>query len=113
MGGGGEMRVLRPLLVTTLCAGVIATTAATAAADPTQAPGSESVTFTCGGVPVTLTVLPNGSAAAFTSSTSVGIAVGNGSQVNARLRPQRHTDHRVHHHAGRPDHLGHCVFHAP
>jgi hypothetical protein len=75
------MRVLRPLLVTTLCAGAIAATAATATADPTGAPGSASLTFTCGGVPVTLTVLPNGSAAAFTSSTSVGIAVGNGSQV--------------------------------
>ena len=75
------MRVVKPLLATTLCAGVIATTAATATADPTRAPGSTSLNFTCGGVPVTLTVLPNGSAAAFTSSTSVGIAVGNGSQV--------------------------------
>jgi hypothetical protein len=44
-------------------------------ADPTNAPGAISRTFTCGGVPVTLTVF-NGSAA-FTSSTSVGIAVGN------------------------------------
>jgi hypothetical protein len=77
----GEVKVLKFLVAATVCAALIATTAGPAAADPTQAPGSASLTFTCGGVPVTLTVLPNGSAAAFTSSTSVGIAVGNGSEV--------------------------------
>jgi hypothetical protein len=60
---------------------VAATAAGPIAADPVNAPGAASLTFTCGGVPVTLTVLPNGSAAAFTSSTSVGIAVGNGNEV--------------------------------
>lgn len=75
------MTMLRFLLATSLCAGLIAATAGTAAADPTQAPGSASLQFMCGGVPVTLTVLPNGSAAAFTSSTSVGVAVGNGSSL--------------------------------
>jgi hypothetical protein len=44
-------------------------------ADPTNAPGAETVTYVCGGVPITLTTLPNNSSAAFTISTSVGIAV--------------------------------------
>ncbi|MDQ3893876.1 MAG: hypothetical protein M3292_04325 [Actinomycetota bacterium] len=54
--------------------GLVATSVASA--DPVNAPGAASQTFVCGGVPVTLTVLPNRSAAAFTSSTSVGISVG-------------------------------------
>jgi hypothetical protein len=72
---------LRLTLAIVGCSVVAATAAGPIAADPVNAPGSTSLTFTCGGVPVTLTVLPNGSAAAFTSSTSVGIAVGNGSEV--------------------------------
>ena len=69
------MRVLRLATIVAACmaAGLGATAAASA--DPINNPKSASVNFLCGGVPVTLTVLGNGSAAAFTSSTSVGIAV--------------------------------------
>jgi len=74
---------LRLLLTTAVVAAVGAIAAGPVAADPSNAPGTASLTFSCGGVPVTLTVLPNGSAAAFTSSTSVGIAVGN----NGSLTP--------------------------
>jgi hypothetical protein len=74
---------LRLLFATVVVAAVAAAVAGPVAADPANAPGSASLTFSCGGVPVTLTVLPNGSAAAFTSSTSVGIAVGN----NGSLTP--------------------------
>jgi hypothetical protein len=72
---------LRLILATIGCAAVAVAAAGPVAADPSNAPGSTSLTFSCGGVPVTLTVLPNGSAAAFTSSTSVGIAVGNNGSV--------------------------------
>jgi hypothetical protein len=68
---------LRLVLATLGSAAVAAMAAGPVAADPSNAPGSVSATFSCGGVPVTLTLLPNGSSAAFTSSTSVGIAVGN------------------------------------
>jgi hypothetical protein len=50
-------------------------TTAVASADPINNPNAVTQNFVCGGVPVTLTILSNGSAAAFTSSTSVGIAV--------------------------------------
>ena len=69
------MKMFRFAFVAVVCAAVAGTMAGPVSADPTNAPGAVSRTFTCGGVPVTLTVI-NGSAA-FTSSTSVGIAVGN------------------------------------
>ena len=69
------MRGLR--LAATVAARMGAGLGATAAAsaDPIKSPKAVTVHFLCGGAPVTLTVLANGSAAAFTSSTSVGIAV--------------------------------------
>ena len=42
-------------------------------ADPTNAPGSETVTFVCDGVPIELTT--SSGEAAFTASTSVGIGL--------------------------------------
>jgi hypothetical protein len=45
-----------------------------ASADPTNAPGAQTVTFICDGVPMELTLAPG--SAAFTTSTSVGIGVG-------------------------------------
>ena len=71
-----EMRLLRLAATVAACmaAGLGAT--ATASADPSNNPKAMSVNFVCGGVPVTLLILNthNGTAAAFTSSTSVGIA---------------------------------------
>ncbi len=67
------MTKVRLLLASAMCATIAAVAAAPAAADPT----GEQLTFTCGGVPVTLTLLPTGGGkVAFTASTSVGIAVG-------------------------------------
>ena len=69
------MKMFRLAVAASVCAAVAGTMAGPVAADPTNAPGATSQTFTCGGATVTLTI-SNGSAA-FTSSTSVGIAVGN------------------------------------
>jgi hypothetical protein len=70
------MRLARLAAAAAVCVTLVLVAAAGASADPTNAPGTESVTFVCGGVPVTLTLLPNDAAAAFTSSTSVAIGVG-------------------------------------
>ena len=75
------MKMFRLATAALVCAAVAGTMAGPVSADPTNAPGAVSQTFTCGDAAVTLTVF-NGSAA-FTSSTSVGIAVGN----NGSLTP--------------------------
>jgi hypothetical protein len=73
--GGGRTRLARLAAAAAVCVTLALMAAGGASADPTSAPGAETVTYVCDGVPITLTTLPNGSAAAFTASTSAGIAV--------------------------------------
>ncbi len=68
------MRIARRIAAAAACMTFALVPAPAATADPLNAPGAETVTFTCDGVPITLTLL-NGSAA-FTTTTSVGISVG-------------------------------------
>jgi hypothetical protein len=67
------MRLLRLAAVAGAC---LLFLAGVASADPGKAPGATTQTYVCGGVPITLVTLPNNSSAAFTATTSVGIAVG-------------------------------------
>jgi hypothetical protein len=72
----GRMRLARLAAAAAVCVTLALMATGGASADPTSAPGAATVTYVCDGVPITLTTLPNGSAAAFTAPTSVGIAVG-------------------------------------
>jgi hypothetical protein len=70
------MKLLRLAALASVCAACSLAGSGVASADPVNARGATQQIYICGGVPVTLTTLPNGASAAFTSSTSVGIAVG-------------------------------------
>jgi hypothetical protein len=67
------MKLARLTAAVVVCVTLSLAAASGASADP-KAPGSESVTFVCDGVPITLTIIPG--SAAFTASTSVGVGVG-------------------------------------
>lgn len=71
------MRLARLATVAAVCVTLALAAAGGANADPTKAPGAETITFVCDGVPIALTMVPGpGGSAAFTATTSVGIATG-------------------------------------
>ena len=67
------MSLRRLVAAAAVCVTVALIGAGGGLADPTNAPGAQTVTFVCGGVPIELTTLAG--SAAFTASTSVGIAL--------------------------------------
>jgi hypothetical protein len=67
------MRLARLAAAAAVCVTLALIAASGASADPTNAPGAQTVTFVCDGVPIELTLAPG--SAAFTASTSVGIGI--------------------------------------
>ena len=67
------MSLRRLVAAAAVCVTLALIGACGAFADPTNAPGAQTVTFVCDGVPIELTISAGSSA--FTASTSVGISL--------------------------------------